>query len=120
MSLRLFQQIAQMTSGVFGGSIGVPRSRGRLCLKTSWLCVWRCLPWRSNTKREDQVDYQCPLSRSEPTRKLITLEDVMKFFTSFRSTSFKAVGCIAATPIAMSVGAHAGPNDPLQILYVFP
>jgi len=47
----------------------------------------------------------------------------MKFFpTSFRSTSFKAVllGCVAAAPIAMSVGAHAGVNDPPQLLYVFP
>jgi hypothetical protein len=46
----------------------------------------------------------------------------MKFFhTSLRSTSLKAVllGCVAAAPVAMSVGAHAGINDPLQVLYAF-
>jgi hypothetical protein len=51
------------------------------------------------------------------------MEDVMNFFhTSLRSTSLKAIllGCVAAAPIAMSVGAQAGVNDPLQIIYVFP
>jgi hypothetical protein len=51
------------------------------------------------------------------------MEDVMKFFhTSLRSTSLKAVllGCVAAAAVAMPVGAHAGVNDPLQIIYVFP
>jgi hypothetical protein len=47
----------------------------------------------------------------------------MKFFhTSLRSTPLKAVllGCVAAAPIAMPVGAHAAVTDPLQIIYVFP
>jgi hypothetical protein len=51
------------------------------------------------------------------------MEHTVKFFhTSFRSTSLKAIllGCVAAAPVAMSVGAHAGVNDPLQIIYVFP
>ena len=42
----------------------------------------------------------------------------MKFLrTGFRSFKAVLLGCVAA--IAMSVGAYAGVNDPLQTLYVF-